>query len=54
MSREEEQLEKDSAAVESDIAGAAFDEAVTQDEDAGGSLELREDLNDLTDRKSVV
>ncbi len=43
MSREEEQSENDSAAVEPDVADAAFDEGVTQDADAAASLASPQD-----------
>ena len=49
MSREEEQLENDSAAVEPDVADAAPGEGVTQDADAAGSLASQDNSNELAD-----
>jgi len=54
MSREEEQSENDSAAVEADVAdAAAFDEGGTQDVDDAGSAESQNDPDELADAADV-
>ncbi len=54
MSREEEQSENDSAAVEADVAdAAAFDEGGTQDVADAGSAESQNDPDELADAADV-